>query len=666
MTERRTDIATFIVSAGGLMKKAIFILIVLILPLLYYMGVFSRKETLPFSKEFFSVEMSPSSDHVPESKGTGNSKPGAGSRILPSDSQDLDRLYELKLDRGIRNLPIHSFALIREARKARREGRPDQAIRLALYAKKFSPDLPEPCFELARARWSENPFQLHQILPEFFKGEIVRFRLYPNSLIFLYDVFYILANATLLAFVVFGVVVMVNYLPLYLYDIRKNLTREASRLFTNSIRILLLLVPFFLRLDILWAILFWSALLWGYGTKRERQLIVVFLIVLVYVPFFLRSSSSFLDGLSSDILIEMNRANHEDGDRSTEQKLRNWLVSHPDDPQVLFTLGLMEKRQGNFAQAEDLYQRALHLDPQFDEASSNLGNVFLARKEPDLAIASYLRAVALNPDKGSYYYNLYRAYSEETFLSGKTAKAFEQARQFDAGTVNFYISIDSPNLNRRVIDEMLSAKRLWGRFLAQFIGREGILFRLFNAWFEKVPSRVSFLVPVLFLGFLIGMARYCRSRRFFTRCPMCGSPTYRFYVASSDREFVCFNCYRIFIQKEKLHAKIAEKKSLQAKEFQRQNRLVGRFVSLFFCGFGDLWNGRPIQGLLFLFVFFIFVLRFVYWNGVIRLSTPDLGWTFWPAFLWGGAFVVFYAIVLRRILRPSPRLRPRPEREGIS
>ena len=48
-------------------------------------------------------------------------------------------------------------------------------------------------------------------------------------------------------------------------------------------------------------------------------------------------------------------------------------------------------------------------------------------------------------------------------------------------------------MNRLVIDEVLTPRLLWGRFLTQFIGREGILFRLFKAWFEKIPSGVTFL-----------------------------------------------------------------------------------------------------------------------------------------------------------------------------
>jgi len=44
------------------LKKAIVIFIVLILSLLYHVGLLTEKETLPFSKEFFSVETPPSDD----------------------------------------------------------------------------------------------------------------------------------------------------------------------------------------------------------------------------------------------------------------------------------------------------------------------------------------------------------------------------------------------------------------------------------------------------------------------------------------------------------------------------------------------------------------------------------------------------------------------------
>jgi len=633
------------------MKKSIFILIILILSLVYYTGILTKKETLPFSKEFFSIESPVSADRAWDLKRSASLGP-----------KELDRLYELKLDQGIRNIPLLSFLLIRESEQTRGKGDADQAVRIATYSIKFSPDLPQPRFELARALWHQNPFQLHRILPEMLKGEVVQFQYYPNSLRLFYNMFYILSNAILMTFIIFGIVVMIKYLPLYFYDIRKNMSHEIPRLLLTSLKIFILFVPFFLRLDMLWAIFFWSVLLWGYVAKREKQLILVFLIVLVYFPFFLRSSSSFLDGTPSDIIFEMNQMNHEDWGRSAEERLRTWLVTHPDDPEVLFSLGLAEKRRGRYPEAQEFYQRAIQQDPKFSEAFSNLGNVYLAQKKTPLAIASYQQAADLNPGRGAYYYNLYRAYSQETFLSGKIDKAFQRARQLDPQLVDYYSTIDSPNPNRLVVDEVLTSRMLWKRFSDQFIGREGFLFRLFKAWFEKIPSRVPFLAPLLFLGFLIGMARYCRTKRFLTRCPMCGSPTYRFYLGASDQEFICFNCYRIFIQKEKLHPRIVDKKSFQIHQFQKQNHLISRFLSFFLVGFGYLWREEILKGLFLLFLFFIFILRFVYWGGVMPSSLPQLFSTLWRYIFWGGLFIFFYILCVGYLYRLKPKFETESER----
>ena len=285
----------------------------------------------------------------------------------------------------------------------------------------------------------------------------------------------------------------------------------------------------------------------------------------------------------------MHRANHEDWDRDLEQRLQAWLVTQPEDPDTLFTLGLIEKRRGNSAQAEKWYQRAISQSPEFSEAYSNLGNVYLARKETNAALTSYQKAVDLDPMKAAYHYNLSRAYSEEAFLSGKKDQEFQRARQLDPQLIDYYSAIDAfhgtPHINRFVIDEALSSERLWERFLSHFVGKEGWMFRLFHAWFEKIPSRLSFLTPVLFLLFLIGMSRYSRAKRFLTRCPMCGSPTHRFYLGASDQEFICFNCYRIFVQKEKLHPKIVEKKSLQVREFQKAEPSDQSFRLFLLCGF---------------------------------------------------------------------------------
>jgi len=626
------------------MKKTIFALAILIFSFLYYMGFLTKSETLPFSKEFFSIESPSAADLASELKKTS-----------PVTEKELDQLYQLKLDKGIRNLPVLSCLLIREAEQAGKRGNSDQAVGLATSSIKFSPELPQPYLELARALWNQNHFQLDKIISAFLSGVKTQFHHYPSSLHFFYDIFYILSNAILLTFMTFGIVVVIKYFPLYFRTIRRSLGQGIPVVFLNVLKIFCLFVPFFLRLDILWAVLFWCILLWGYVTKREKQFLLLFLILLVYLPFFLRSSSSFLDDPSSEIILRMHQANHEDWDRATVEKLRTWLLTYPNDAEVLFTLGLIEKKQDHYFLAEELYKKAIQQAPKFSEAFSNLGNVYLAQKQGPLAAASYQQAIDLNPSKGAYYYNLYRAYSQEGLLSGKPDQALQKAQKLDAQLVKYYSEIDSPNINRLVVDEVLSTQRLWNRFLTYFFGREGFLFWLFKGWFDKIPSKVPLLVPLVFLGFLIAISSYVQTKRFLTRCPMCGSSTYRLYSGTSEKDLVCFNCNRIFIQKEKLHPRIAEKQSLWMRQFQEQNQLMTRFLSFFFVGFGYLWREHFFKGLIFLFLFFIFILRFIYWNGVVPSPIAQVSINLWRMIFWGVLFIIFYFLSLRQVYRLKPR-----------
>jgi tetratricopeptide (TPR) repeat protein len=626
------------------LKKAIVLLVVILFCLLYYGGIFTKVETLPISKDFFSSE-APSLQE----------RPGLAEKLSSYGSKELEQLYQWTLDQGIPNFPALSYFLIREARKARGNGNGDQAVEYASAAVKISPDFPQPYAELARALWYQKPFQFGQVFSPLVTAQLLRFRHFPSALGFFYNLFYILSNALLMAFIVFGMVTLARYFPLYLYEIRKNLTQDLSSILGNGVKLFVLLFPFFLRLDILWAILFWCVLLWGYVTRRERQFLVVFLIVLVYVPFFLRSSTAFLNGPSSEVLLDLYRANHEERDGAVEQRLKAWLVNRPEDEEVLFSLGLLEKRRGRFSQAEEYDLKATQRGPRFSEAYSNLGNVYLARKRPDLATQAYEQAIRLRPGEAAYHYNLFRAYSQETFLSKKNDSVFRRARQLDSELIDHYTAIDSPNPNRFMIDVTLGNSRLWKRFYTEYIGREGILFRLFQAWFESIPSRVTILVPILFLGFLIGMSKYSRTKRFLTRCPMCGSPTYRFYMGTPAEDFICFNCHRIFVQKEKLHPTMTEKKSRQVQGFQKENQRLGRFLSFFLSGIGDLLRENVLKGLVFLFVFFALVLGLIHGQGVILTSVFYPPSVTWQMAVWGLVLLVFYLGYLRRAYRFKPK-----------
>lgn len=77
----------------------------------------------------------------------------------------------------------------------------------------------------------------------------------------------------------------------------------------------------------------------------------------------------------------------------------------------LFAAALQHHQSGKLSQAEPLYQQVLALKPDFTEAHNNLGNLLMAKGQPDEAATAYQRAIALKPDFAQAHYNLALALS---------------------------------------------------------------------------------------------------------------------------------------------------------------------------------------------------------------------------------------------------------------
>jgi tetratricopeptide (TPR) repeat protein len=640
-----------------ILKKPLLVLFVLVVSLLCYAGVLEKHDAPSSSATFSRQEFVPTVHRSWKFKDA--SSPSA---------KELEELLQSHLDQGIRNAPLLSLVLLRVAEQAVLRGDWTRAGDTADYAVRFSPEVPGPYFGRARISLRQHPFQLQRSMPDLVKGIRASVVSFPTCVRVSYNFLYIVSHALLMTFVVFGVMLLLKYIPLYFQEIRRNWAPGLSKALGAALKVVLLLVPFFFRLNMLWAILFWSVLVWGYVTRGERRWLIFFLLVLAYVPFFVRSWSSFLEGPGAGVLLEMTRANYEESDSATEENLRTWMQAHPDDAQVLFTVALLEKRRGRYARAEELYRKAAEKAPQWGSAFSNLGNVYLAESRTDPAITSYERALQLEGGNGVHYFNLSRAFSQEKLLSGKADEAFQRARQLTPELVDRYSRLDQPNLpanfNRLVIDEVLKPLSLWRRAMKASFGGEGWLRPLFQPWFERKGSGTPFLWPAFFLLFLIGMSRFGKGKRFLTRCSLCGAPTYRLYRGAPGQELVCANCSRVLVQKEKLHSRLELKKSFQMERFEKQNRIVARAVSFVLVGAGDLWRGDFFRGNVFLFFFFIFLVRFVFWNGVLAASTPEVFLSPWKAISWGVLFLAFYGYSVRRMFREKARPGIQSARKG--
>ena len=87
-------------------------------------------------------------------------------------------------------------------------------------------------------------------------------------------------------------------------------------------------------------------------------------------------------------------------------RLKTYGADHPEDTASLFTLGLAAKKEGAYEEAERCFQKILDRTPRYTAARINLGNVYCAIKNPDMAIEQYQQVLALTPSSAAAHYQL--------------------------------------------------------------------------------------------------------------------------------------------------------------------------------------------------------------------------------------------------------------------
>ncbi|MET0343495.1 MAG: tetratricopeptide repeat protein [Polyangiales bacterium] len=121
----------------------------------------------------------------------------------------------------------------------------------------------------------------------------------------------------------------------------------------------------------------------------------------------------------------------------------------------------LDEDENTFAQAEDMYRRAVELDPELANALTNLGNVRFRRGFPQDAEELYRRALAIDSDQPEAYYNLGFLYYERGD-AGAAVPCFERAIETDPAfaDAHFNLAMALEEVGRR-----LTAKRHWGVYL---------------------------------------------------------------------------------------------------------------------------------------------------------------------------------------------------------
>jgi tetratricopeptide (TPR) repeat protein len=99
-----------------------------------------------------------------------------------------------------------------------------------------------------------------------------------------------------------------------------------------------------------------------------------------------------------------------------EEVIQHELQQNPDQSLLKTTLADLRLRQGHLTEARILIEEVLAHDPQYPEAFSVLGDLFIKQRSPRKALDCYRQAFARDP---------------KPYLLLKTARAFKEMKLFD-------------------------------------------------------------------------------------------------------------------------------------------------------------------------------------------------------------------------------------------
>jgi tetratricopeptide (TPR) repeat protein len=571
------------------------------------------------------------------------------SKNYPLETADLEHLYQYKLDRGVRNLSLASYFLMRGSNRLLTDKKFGKAVEYAEYALLLSPGYPPAYFHLGKVYFIINKLRFHSVFVGWFNSLKAGFRNYPYAAYLLSNHLWLLFLSFLLLIGVFSFISLCKYLKLFIHDLSHFFPFDLPLHLYFLWGIFIVILPFFFQWSIFLILFYWLILLFVYHTKKEQILIIIFAFFFLSSPYLIQLVSKIIATSSSDVFYSLYQVNDDTWDDGTERQLREWLDDNPKDIDALFALGLLKKREGSYRAAQDYYERVLSEDPNNYRALCNLGNVMLARNKAESAIENYNRCISAFPGSVTGYYNLSRVQLLE-YKFKESDKNFKKAAALNPEQVDAFVEIYSENSNRRVIDEFFPLQNFWEKTFQPSPEKMLLSNHFWNKFFRGLPYKFWYAVFFVFFIFvcLIYVDRYRKGLSL--SCDYCGRAVCKKCKTFVSEYNLCKQCAGIFKGSRNISISVKNKEGqvISIERFHKRHIIIAKLLSFLLPGGGHLLFDKPVKGALMLFVFFFLALKLLFYEGFINnpwliVNAPAFGTLFILSALL--LFLYLYAII---------------------
>lgn len=531
---------------------------------------------------------------------------------------ELEKVYQWKLDQGVRNHYAYALALIRESQKAAEKEIGVVPSELLNYAERMAPDFSE--VHRARAAWLGSQIfsslgNATQSTWSWFRGIFLSFFNQEEALSRLANLTFWVLLSFFLTFAGFAISRFFRHYFSFTHHLRHLIRLRISSIPMMFLSFLFLFSPLFLDLGWMWLFVLWILAFWTYGGRADRVTTLVLLGLLLLLPAGVRFQASLFHSLTGNGVPEILRANTGAWNDELYQKLLQMNKENPQDSDVLMAVGLVEKRMGKYAEAEQRFSQGTQLAPT-SSAFNNLGNVFLVTNRLDLAMEAYQQAARLDPSRAEIYYNLGQAYLLK--LRMKEAEAqFQWAKGLHPSKISYHTSIASKNPNRVVIDQTLDPFQVWKKVLTPNPESDKIAQSLWNFLWKGIPLEHGEMAMAALLGLLALVHLGSRKISLIRHCERCGGLICPLCTPFKGSGSQCVPCQNAFAANTTADPDGVRKKRAEVARYQTSVHVLPQRLSWVLPGVGHLMRGRSIEGIVYLFILILLGTRLIWWEGWI-------------------------------------------------
>jgi len=236
---------------------------------------------------------------------------------------------------------------------------------------------------------------------------------------------------------------------------------------------LLLLWPLLLPAGLAWLVLYWSLLMWTYGSTSERMVLGLLWVVAGLTPLAVAQVRDRVAVELSPPVLALEQA--------ARGRLYGGLFSDlalvkdvlPEDPAVDHFLADLHRRMGQWERARTLYLQVLEAEPRNAAALNDLASYYFYKGDYGAARSRFEEATRAAPGDALAYFNLNQTFSID-YLFDDARAAMNKAQELDgAARVNAWVEETGEGSVLNANGGFARLGDIRHRIAAQLHGRDG-------------------------------------------------------------------------------------------------------------------------------------------------------------------------------------------------